>query len=98
MKKDTPFFSIVMPVYNVEKYLKEAVDSVLLQTFTDFELILVNDCSTDASGIIANQLTDVDSRIKVINHLQNYVSVLRAIVVSNKHMVATFFLWILTIQ
>ena len=72
MKKDTPFFSIVMPVYNVEKYLKEAVDSVLLQTFTDFELIFVNDCSTDASGIIANQLTDVDSRIKVINHLQNY--------------------------
>ena len=41
------FFSIVVPVYNVEKYLKECVDSILSQTFKDFELILVNDGSKD---------------------------------------------------
>ena len=42
-----PFISVVMPIYNVEKHLKQAVDSVLGQTFQDFELILVDDCSPD---------------------------------------------------
>lgn len=56
MKK--PFVSIVMPVYNVEKYLNAAIDSILAQTFRDFELILINDGSTDASGIIIDSYTD----------------------------------------
>ena len=64
------FFSIIIPVYNVEKYLKECVDSVLNQTFCDFELILVNDGSTDQSGAICDEYAKTDSRIKVF-HKEN---------------------------
>lgn len=49
------FFSIVIPVYNVEKYLNECVDSVLCQSFSDYELILVDDGSTDKSGEICDE-------------------------------------------
>ena len=48
----TPKISIVMPVYNVEKYLRECLDSVRAQTFTDWECICVDDGSTDASAAI----------------------------------------------
>ena len=41
----TPFFSVLMPVYNTENFLRRAIDSVLMQSFRDFELILVDDCS-----------------------------------------------------
>ncbi|MFY9198790.1 MAG: glycosyltransferase family A protein [Acutalibacteraceae bacterium] len=64
-----PKFSIVMPVYNTEDYLKTAVESVLNQDFNDFELILVDDCSTDSSSLICDELEFVDSRIKTI-HLE----------------------------
>lgn len=64
------FFSVVVPVYNVEPYLKECVDSILSQTFTDFELILVNDGSTDKSPEICDQYASSDPRIKVI-HKEN---------------------------
>ena len=47
-----PYFSVIMPVYGVEKYLRDTLDSVLRQTFADFELILVDDCSKDGSGKI----------------------------------------------
>ena len=47
-----PSISVIMPVYNVELYLKQALDSVLSQSFSDFELICVNDGSTDGSGVI----------------------------------------------
>jgi glycosyltransferase involved in cell wall biosynthesis len=53
-----PTISIVMPFYNGEKYLKEAIESILKQTFTDFELILINDGSTDASEEIAGGFSD----------------------------------------
>ena len=64
------FFSIVVPVYNVEKYLRECIDSILRQTFTDFELILVDDGSTDNSPLICDDYAQNDGRIKVI-HKQN---------------------------
>ena len=47
-----PKLSVIVPVYNTEKYLRECIDSILAQTFTDFELILVDDGSTDGSGAI----------------------------------------------
>lgn len=64
------FFSIVVPIYNAEKYLRECIDSVLSQTFTDFELILVDDGSNDNSPSICDEYAQKDGRIKVI-HKQN---------------------------
>ena len=63
----TPKFSVVVPVYNAEKYLDECVNSVLSQSVTDFELILVNDGSTDESGHICDRFALRDERVKVIH-------------------------------
>ena len=65
-----PFFSIIIPVYNVEPYLRECLDSVLGQTFTDWEAICVDDGSTDNSGAILDEYAAKDNRFKVI-HQQN---------------------------
>jgi len=65
-----PFFSIVMPVYNVSKYLKQAVESVCLQTFKDYELILIDDCSVDGSAEICDQIAIDTDKIQVM-HLKN---------------------------
>ncbi|MFJ7974843.1 glycosyltransferase family 2 protein [Peribacillus sp. NPDC096379] len=62
--------SIVIPVYNVEKYVRQCIDSVLAQSYKDFDLILVNDGSTDNSGVICNEYRKRDSRIKVF-HKEN---------------------------
>ena len=59
--------SIIMPVYNAENYLADAINSVLSQTFTDFELILVDDGSTDSSPEICNSYAEKDSRIVVLH-------------------------------
>ncbi|WP_078595889.1 glycosyltransferase family 2 protein [Evansella clarkii] len=59
--------SIIVPVYNLENYLKKCIDSILSQTFTDFELILVNDGSTDSSGILCDSYAAIDNRVKVIH-------------------------------
>ena len=64
------FFSIVIPVYNVEKYLNECVDSILSQSFKDFELILVDDGAKDSSGKICDEYAEKDNRVKVI-HKEN---------------------------
>lgn len=64
------FFSVILPIYNVEKYLRECVDSILGQTYTDFELILVDDGSKDSSGKICDEYAEKDSRVKVI-HKEN---------------------------
>ncbi len=62
--------SIIVPIYNAEKYLTKCVDSILAQTLTDFELILVNDGSTDDSPSICDEYAKKDPRIKVI-HKEN---------------------------
>ncbi len=61
------FFSVIVPVYNVEKYLKQCVDSILSQTFADFELILADDGSNDSSGAICDEYAMTDKRVKVIH-------------------------------
>lgn len=68
MRNNMPKISVVMPVYNGEKYLREAIDSIIMQEYKDWELILVNDCSTDASLSIMNAYAVNDQRIKVINN------------------------------
>lgn len=62
--------SIIVPVYQVEKYIRQCVDSILAQTFTDFELILVDDGSKDQSGQICDEYARMDTRVKVI-HKEN---------------------------
>ena len=62
-----PEISVIMPVYNVEKYLRECLDSLLAQTFTDFEAICVNDGSTDGSPAILEEYAAKDNRIKIID-------------------------------
>ncbi len=62
-----PKVSVIVPVYNTEKYLSRCIDSILAQTFTDFELILVNDGSVDSSGKICDEYAAKDNRIVVIH-------------------------------
>ncbi len=64
-------FSVIMPVYKVEKYLSAAIDSVLNQTFSDFELILVDDCSPDGCPAICDEYAQKDKRVSVIHHKEN---------------------------
>ena len=64
------FFSVILPIYNVEKYLRECVDSILSQSYTDYEIILVDDGSKDSSGKICDEYAEKDERVKVI-HKQN---------------------------
>lgn len=66
----TPKLSIIIPVYNIEAYLSRCLDSVLNQTFSDYEVIIVNDGSKDSSGIIADSYAEKDKRLKVI-HKEN---------------------------
>lgn len=60
--------SVIMPVYNAEKYLSEAIESVLNQTYTDFELLLINDRSTDNSKEICRNYSERDSRITLLEN------------------------------
>lgn len=66
IKSTPPLISVILPVYNGERYLAEAIDSVLTQTFTDFELIMINDGSTDESLKILKRYEVVDSRICLV--------------------------------
>lgn len=62
--------SIIVPIYNVEKYIRRCIESILNQTYTNFELILIDDGSTDSSGVICDEYANKDNRIKVI-HKEN---------------------------
>ena len=64
---NNPFFSIIIPVYNVEKYINGCVESVINQTFKDIEVILVDDGSSDLSANICDNYKIADSRIKVVH-------------------------------
>lgn len=64
-----PFFTVIIPLYNKEKYIEKALKSILNQTFTDFEVLIVNDCSTDKSLEIASEF--VSEKIQIIQHEKN---------------------------
>ncbi len=63
----TPVISIVMPVYNAGRYLRKAIESILVQTYSNFELILIDDGATDGSGSVCDAYQQQDSRVKVIH-------------------------------
>lgn len=69
-----PEISIIVPVYKVEEYLPRCIDSILAQTFTDFELILVDDGSPDGCGKICDEYAEKDDRIVVIHKINGGVS------------------------
>lgn len=78
-----PKISIIVPVYNTEKYLHRCIDSILVQTFTDFELLLINDGSNDCSGEICDEYAAKDSRIKVFHKENGGVSSARNLGLDN---------------
>ena len=73
----SPLFSIIIPVFNVEKYINECLDSVYVQSFKDYEVILVNDGSSDKSGQICESYTQNDSRFNVIHQINGGLSAAR---------------------
>ncbi|GMO37902.1 MAG: hypothetical protein Ta2B_17610 [Termitinemataceae bacterium] len=72
-----PVISVIIPVYNVEHYLRRCLDSVLAQTFTDFECILIDDGSPDKSPAICDEYAKKDSRFVVIHQANAGVSAAR---------------------
>ena len=72
-----PILSVIVPVFNVEPYLGSCVNSILSQSFEDFELILVNDGSTDGSLLVCKEFELVDSRVKVVDKHNGGVSTAR---------------------
>ena len=66
--------SIVIPVFNAEKYLRKCVNSVLRQKYNDFEILLINDGSVDNSGVICDEFENIDKRIRVFHQVNSGVS------------------------
>lgn len=66
-----PAVSILIPTYNYARYLPEAIESVLAQDFTDFELIVADDCSTDNTEAVCREYERKDSRIRFVRHEKN---------------------------
>lgn len=75
--------SVIVPVYNAEEYLRLCVDSILAQTFTDFELLLIDDGSKDNSGVICDQYAAKDSRVRVFHKENGGVSSARNLGLEN---------------
>lgn len=67
----SPSVSIVMPAYNASRYIEATIDSVLKQSFEDYELLIINDCSKDSTASIVERYCERDRRIKLINLSEN---------------------------
>jgi glycosyltransferase involved in cell wall biosynthesis len=70
MPHNSPAVSVIVPVYNTGKYLRRCLDSILAQTFTDWECLVIDDGSTDASPAICDEYAAADTRFRVF-HKQN---------------------------
>lgn len=79
----TPKISVIVPTFNTEKYLRCCVDSILAQTFTDYELLLIDDGSTDGSEVICDKYAEKDTRIKVLHKNNGGVSSARNLGLDN---------------
>lgn len=66
-----PLISVIMPAHNAEKYIEEAVSSVLSQTYKNWELLILDDCSSDCTAEIAEYLASLDTRIRLLRNPQN---------------------------
>lgn len=75
--EETPFFSVIVPTYNNEKEIPKCIASIITQTYRNFELILVDDGSTDATPIICDQFASFDDRIEVIHKINEGVAAAR---------------------
>ncbi|MBQ9487032.1 MAG: glycosyltransferase [Selenomonadaceae bacterium] len=69
--KKTPYFSVIVPMYNVQRYIKLCIDSILNQTFKDFEIIIVDDASTDDSYKICNERYGDNEKVRIIRQEKN---------------------------
>ena len=78
-----PTITVIVPVYNTEKYLYRCIDSILAQTFTNFELLLIDDGSNDASGQICDEYTTKDNRVRVFHKKNGGVSSARNLGLDN---------------
>lgn len=72
-----PDVSIIVPIYNGERYLQECIESILNQTFTNFELILVDDGSTDTTQKVCKRYQSLDARVVYIHKLNGGVPLLK---------------------
>jgi glycosyltransferase involved in cell wall biosynthesis len=64
---ENPLISVIVPVYNIEKYIRKCVESILGQTYKNIEIILVDDGSTDGSSVICDELGGIDARVRVLH-------------------------------
>ena len=71
MQNDFGLISIIMAAYNAEKTIEQAINSVLSQTYTDFELLVVNDCSKDRTVELVKDIVAKDSRVRLISNVKN---------------------------
>lgn len=78
-----PKISVIVPVYNTEKYLHRCIDSVLIQTYQDFELLLIDDGSKDSSGVICDEYAAQDARVRVFHKDNGGVSSARNLGLDN---------------
>ena len=69
--KNNPAISVVVPMYNVERYIKICINSILAQTFTDFEIVIVDDASPDNSYNICHELYGNNEKVRIVRHEKN---------------------------
>ncbi len=88
----TPKVSIGMPVYNGEKFIREALDSLLAQTFTDFEIIISDNASTDDTPIICSEYAERDSRIRYVRQAEN-IGIMKNFQFVLDEAIGEYFMW-----